>query len=372
QATGMIGPVAVRIGDTVDQHASRQTTPESLDVQRLLRQMVAAGVETAIIEATSHGLDLHRLDHVLFNVGAVTNITHEHLEHHKTITAYRRAKAILFERVAAAGGTAVINTDDEGAKEMLAYTHGADVLTYAIDAGSRNANLTASHIASDRQGSRFEIRLGDQSAHVSLPLIGRFNIANALCATGICLALNMPLPDIAAHLGAVPHIPGRMAPVNAGQPFLVIVDYAHTPESLTKVLELLRALNPTGRIITVFGSAGERDTEKRPRQGYAAATLADIVVVTDEDPRHEDSNQIIGQIAAGARHGGARDGESLYEIPDRVTAIHHAIALAKPGDQVLLAGKGHEGSIIVGTEKRPWDETAVALTALRSLGWDDR
>ena len=369
RTTGMIGTVAVRVGDTVDLHASRQTTPESLDVQRYLRQMVLAGVETAVIEATSHGLDLHRLDHVRFQVGGVTNITHEHLEHHKTIAAYRRAKAILFERVADVGGAAVINGDDEGAREMLGYTRGARVTTYGIE--SQDADLAAIEIATGRKGSNFAIRTGARQEPVSLPLIGRFNIANALCAAGICLALDVPLAEIAEHLAHVPPIPGRLAPVVAGQPFSVLVDYAHTPESLAKVLALLRDLNPAGRTIVVFGSAGERDTEKRPRQGFAAATLADIVVITDEDPRNEDRVKIIADIAAGARAGGGREGETLFTIPDRDEAIYHALSLAAAGDQVLLAGKGHEGSIIVGLEKKPWDEAGAALAALHALGWSD-
>lgn len=366
--TGMIGTVAVRIGDFVDEHASRQTTPESLDVQRLLRQMVEAGVDTAILEATSHGLDLHRLDQVRFAVGAVTNITHEHLEHHKTIAAYRRAKGILFERVAEVGGVAVVNADDEGAREMIPYAAGARVMTYSTE--TCDAGIVASAIDSNRDGSNFVLEFEGQREPVRLPLIGRFNLANALCAVGVSLALKVPLAEIASRLSNVPAVPGRMAPLVMGQPFSVVIDYAHTPESLAKVLELLRSLEPDGRIITVFGSAGERDTTKRPIQGRVAAELGDVVVVTDEDPRHEDPRQIIAEIAAGARAGGARDGETLFEIVDRAEAIRHALSLAKPGDQVLLAGKGHEKSIITGHEKRPWDEAAVARDALCDLGWD--
>lgn len=366
--TGLIGTVAVRIGDVVDEHASRQTTPESLDVQRLLRQMVEAGVGTAILEATSHGLDLHRLDHVRFSVGAVTNITREHLDHHKTIVAYRRAKGILFERVAEADGVAVVNADDVGARDMISYAAGARVMTYSSE--TRDATIVASTIESNRNGSNFVLEFDGQREPVWLPLIGRFNVANALCAVGVCLALSMPLPEIARNLPGIPAVPGRMAPVVMGQPFSVVIDYAHTPESLAKVLELLRGLEPEGRIITVFGSAGERDTTKRPLQGQVAAELGDVVVVTDEDPRHEDPRQIIAEIAAGARAAGARDGETLFEIIDRAEAIRHALSLARPGDQVVLAGKGHEKSIITGLVKRPWDEAAVARDGLRDLGWD--
>ncbi len=365
--TGLIGTVAVRINDAVDLHASRQTTPESLDIQRYLRLMVDAGVRVAILEATSHGLDLHRLDHVAFDLGAVTNITREHLEHHKTVEAYRRAKGTLFERVGSAAGSAIINLDDDGAREMLRYTSGANILTYGIE--NDQATLRAEEVTSQTDGSTFILRHESECARVQFPLIGSFNIANALCATGVCLALGMSLREIAAGLALVPPVPGRMATVSSGQPFSVIVDYAHTPESLAKVLRLLRQLQGEGRIIAVFGSAGERDTEKRPRQGAIASRLADIVVITTEDPRHEHPDTIIEEIAAGSRAAGGRDGETLFTVTNRDEAIALAISMARPGDQVLLAGKGHESSIIVGTDKTPWDEAGSARAALARLGW---
>ena len=360
--TGMIGTVAIRIGDVVDHHASRQTTPESLDVQRYLREMVDTGVEWAILEATSHGLDLHRLDETRFVIGAVTNITHEHLEHHGTVEAYRRAKGLLFERVAAARGTAVINADDPGAMEMVSFASGASLLRYS--ASGRRAELAAEHVALRPTGSRFEVTDGEVRQAVNLPLLGGFNVENALCAAAVARVAGLPWDAIIEGLEGVEPIPGRLVRIDAGQPFSVIVDYAHTPESLAKVLRLLRELHPTGQLIVVSGSAGERDVQKRPLQGSVCARLANYSLFTSEDPRFEDADAIIQQIAAGAVAAGGREVVTFEMITDRREAIRRAIELARPGDCVLLAGKGHEGSMIWGREKRPWNEAETAMELL--------
>jgi UDP-N-acetylmuramoyl-L-alanyl-D-glutamate--2,6-diaminopimelate ligase len=197
-------------------------------------------------------------------------------------------------------------------------------------------------------------------AECTLPLIGEFNIANALCAASVALAAGVDLGAINAALATAPAIPGRMVRVEAGQPFRVVVDYAHTPDAIEKVLTLLRDLHPSGRLIAVFGSAGERDVDKRPLQGAVAARLADFTIVTSEDPRFEDPDGIIAQIAAGAEAAGAEVGKTLFCRTDRRDAIRLALDLARPGDCVLLAGKGHETSIIWGREKLPWDEAGVA------------
>jgi UDP-N-acetylmuramoyl-L-alanyl-D-glutamate--2,6-diaminopimelate ligase len=366
--TGMIGTVAVRIGDVEDRHATRQTTPESADIQRLLRAMVEAGVEWAILEATSHGLAMHRLDGVRFRIGAVTNITHEHLEFHGTIENYWRAKGTLFARVAEAGGRAVVNIDDEGAASVLAYCAGAKVLRYSL-AGAP-AELRASEIESDRRGSRFWLSTpSGERVRVELPLLGRFNVENATCAAGVALAAGIPLAVVADALARAEPAPGRMAFIDAGQPFGVVVDYAHTPASLAKALDLLRSLHRDGRLIVVFGSAGERDIEKRAIQGGVAARLADLVVVTSEDPRYEDADAIIDQIVGGALAAGGREGDSVFRETDRREAIALACGFARPGDCVLLAGKGHEGSIIWGGEKLPWNEAEVARDVLGEMGY---
>ena len=366
--TGMVGTVAVRIDGKDDLHSSRQTTPESSDIQRYLRLMVEAATDVGILEATSHGLAMHRLDHVAFRVGAVTNITHEHLDYHGSIEAYRRAKAMLIERVAAGGGTVVINADDAGALAMLPFAAGAKVTTYSM--AGRSADIQARDLDMDGQGSRFMLHVaGIGQKRTTLPYLGDFNVANALCAAGTALAAGVDLDTVAAALSTAPPVPGRMAAVEAGQPFAVVVDYAHTPDALQKVLVLLRGLYPAGRLISVFGSAGERDVEKRPLQGAVSARLADISVITSEDPRFEDADAIIAEIACGAREAGAIQGQTLFMRTDRRDAIQLAFELARPGDCVLLAGKGHEGSIIQGRQKRSWDEASVAHELLEEIGY---
>jgi UDP-N-acetylmuramoyl-L-alanyl-D-glutamate--2,6-diaminopimelate ligase len=200
-------------------------------------------------------------------------------------------------------------------------------------------------------------------------MVGSYNIANALCAAGLALSVGVPIESIVAALGRAPDVPGRMERIDLGQPFSVIVDYAHTPESLSKVLTLLRGLNPGGRLIVVSGSAGERDVTKRPLQGAVCARLADFNVFTTEDPRTEDPDRIIADIAAGAESEGARLGQDFVAITDRLDAIRHAVREARAGDAVLLAGKGHERSIIWGLEKQPWDEPGAARQALMELGY---
>jgi UDP-N-acetylmuramoyl-L-alanyl-D-glutamate--2,6-diaminopimelate ligase len=367
KVTGVIGTVSVKIADEVVQHETRQTTPESLEIQRLLRQMVDAGVDYAVLEATSHGLALHRLDDVEFSIGAVTNITHEHLEFHKTIAAYRAAKALLFDQISKNGGSAIVNLDDDGAREMLPHAAGARILTYSCR--DSTSDIYASDIRIGVDGTRFDVTFQGETLAFESPLIGQFNVENALAATGIALAAGIDLGSIATGLAGAPPIPGRMERVDEGQPFSVIVDYAHTPESLQKLLTLLRELSPGSRIIAVSGSAGERDVSKRALQGGVSARLADFSIFTNEDPRFEDAASIIDQIAQGAIAAGAKPGESFLAIVERADAIAAAIERARPGDIVLLAGKGHERSIIWNGEKIPWDEPAMAAQALRSAGY---
>jgi UDP-N-acetylmuramoyl-L-alanyl-D-glutamate--2,6-diaminopimelate ligase len=361
--TGMIGTVAIRIGDREELHPSRQTTPESSDIQRYLRQMVNASATWAVLEATSHGLAMHRLDHVRFDIAAVTNITREHLDFHKSVENYRRAKATLLQRAAAESGVAIVNADDPGSRAIENFASGATVIRYS--ASGRNAEVRALDVRSSETGSQFILdAAGRGSSECTLPLIGEFNVANALCAAAIALAAGIELGAISAALATAPAVPGRMARVDAGQPFTVVVDYAHTPGAMENVLTLLRRLHPSGRLIVVFGSAGERDVEKRPLQGAVAARLADFSIVTSEDPRFEDPDMIIAQIAAGAEAAGAEPGRTLFCRTDRRDAIRLAIELASPGDCVLLAGKGHEASIIWGREKLPWDEAGAARELL--------
>ena len=365
--TGMIGTVGITIGHKRSDELPHQTTPESNLVQGYLRELVEAGGDTAVIEATSHGLAMHRLDGVAFDIAGVTNITREHLEYHGTVEQYRAAKAILLQRVAVRGGVVVLNADDEGAMAVLSSATGAEVVRYSM--AGRDARIAARNVHLGIDGTTFDVVVDGQSTSVALPLIGDFNVANALCALGVCCAASVPIRDAAAALASAPGVPGRLNRVSEGQPFAVVVDYAHTPESLRKVLALLRQLGSGGRLIVVSGSAGERDTGKRPLQGAVCAGIADISVFTNEDPRHEDAGQIIAEIEGGALAAGGIAGDTVFSITDRREAIAKAMSLAAPGDTVLLAGKGHERSIIVGGEHMPWDEAGVARDALHSLGF---
>jgi UDP-N-acetylmuramoyl-L-alanyl-D-glutamate--2,6-diaminopimelate ligase len=300
---------------------------------------------------------------VRFEIAAVTNITQEHLDFHGTIENYRRAKATLLERVAADSGVAVLNADDAGSRAIEHFASGATIIRYS--ATGVDAEVRALDVHSTEAGSRFVLDAGMRGiAECALPLIGKFNVSNALCAAGVALAAGVELEAITAALATAPAVPGRMASVDAGQPFSVVVDYAHTPGAIEKVLTLLRGLHPSGKLIVVFGSAGDRDVEKRPLQGAVAARLADLSIVTSEDPRFEDPDAIIAQIAAGAEAAGAEPGKTLFCRTDRRDAIRLALDLANPGDCVLLAGKGHEASIIWGREKLPWDEAGVARELL--------
>lgn len=365
--TGLIGTIGISIGDGTEYHLPHQTTPESNLVQRYLREMVDRKTEVAILEATSHGLHMHRLDGTRFTIAGVTNITREHLEYHKTIEQYRLAKAILIRRVAAAGGVVVLNADDEGARSMAEFAAGASIRWYSTLGAS--ADIVARNVVVGSNGSSFNLAVDGAEWQVSLPMLGEFNVANALCAIGVSLAAGVDPDVILGALRSASGVPGRMNRVSAGQPFNVVVDYAHTPESLKKILQLLRDLHRGHRVVVVSGSAGERDPGKRTMQGAVTATFADISIITSEDPRNEDADAIIREIAGGAREAGGVDGVSLHEITDRREAIRLALSLAEPGDCVLLAGKGHETSMIWGFEHRPWNEAGIALEELAGLGY---
>jgi UDP-N-acetylmuramoyl-L-alanyl-D-glutamate--2,6-diaminopimelate ligase len=360
--TGLIGTVGIRVGPDVAYTLPHQTTPESNLIQGFLREMVERGVTHAILEATSHGLAMHRLDTVRFRIAGVTNMTHEHLEYHGTVERYWRAKAMLVERVAAEHGVVVINADDRGAMSAMPYATGAEVMR--TSSCGNPAEITASELDIRADGTSFTVSVGGERARVAMPLIGSFNVDNALIAIGIGLAAGLALPGIAASLRTASGVPGRMQVIDEGQPFGVVVDYAHTPESLRKILALLRSIQ-RGRIIVVSGSAGERDPGKRPLQGRVCAEGADISIFTNEDPRNEDPGQIIDAIALGAIQHGGIERETVHRIVDRREAIAHAFALANPGDMVLLAGKGHEQSIIIGYDHTPWDEATVARDLIR-------
>ncbi|MGA7670599.1 MAG: UDP-N-acetylmuramoyl-L-alanyl-D-glutamate--2,6-diaminopimelate ligase [Nitrolancea sp.] len=369
--TGMIGTVSVRIADVITDHDTRQTTPESLEIQQLLSQMREASVDWAILEATSHGLELHRLDTCPFDIGVVTNITHEHLDFHGTVEAYRRAKARLLESVADRPDRSyphgiVLNSDDDGARSIADFAGNEPLLWFSMQ--DQDADLAASNVRVSTAGTSFSLEFGGETRQVRLNLIGEYNVANALAAAGAAKIAGLDLETIVDGLESLRSVPGRLARVDEGQPFNVFVDYAHTPDSIEKTIRLLRSLN-SGRIIAVFGSAGERDRAKRAVQGAVAARLADFAVFTSEDPRFEDPDVIIDQIARGAIEAGAREEFDFVRRENRQQAIETAFEAAGPGDVVLLAGKGHEQCIIYGSERRPWDEASAARAALQIRGF---
>jgi UDP-N-acetylmuramoyl-L-alanyl-D-glutamate--2,6-diaminopimelate ligase len=357
---GLVGTVDVRVGDQQTASTSRTTTPEALELQRLLAEMVEAGNDSVVIEATSHGLAQGRVRNCRFVVAVVTTITSEHLEFHGTVKAYRAAKAILVEEAP----VAVLNRDDDNFEFLRARATGA-VISYGIDA---EADLRASALDLGPHGSRFHVTGPRWAGPVTIQLPGRFNVSNALAALGLAEAEGLDPEQAAEALSQVRGVPGRMERIDLGQPFGVIVDYAHTADSLGKVLRELRPLT-AGRLIVVFGSAGDRDRTKRLTMGRVAGELADLVVITDEDPRSEAPWEINEEIARGAREAGARDRETLWIIDDRRAAIAHALRMAEAGDMVLLAGKGHEPSIIYGDDRRWWDEREVARQELRAIGF---
>lgn len=367
--SGRLGTVDFKIGDQVWPNDSRQSTLEAVEVQSLLRRMADAGVGYAVVESTSHGLALDRVYGCEYDVGVFTNLTSDHLEFHGTVEQYFRDKARLFELVGRSidkgiPKRAVLNADDPRYHQLRGYC------TYPIISyGRRNpADLTAIDSVVTASGIRMRVGWHGEEYPVALRLTGDFNVENALAALGAALAIGVEPERAAAALATLEGPPGRLQRVDAGQPFGVIVDYAHTPDSLRKVLGILRPLTER-RLTVVFGCAGERDTLKRPVMGEIAGELADFIVLTDEDPRLEDPNAIIDAIAAGVEAAGRRLGPDYLKIPDRTEAVAEAIRRAGPGDLVLLAGKGHEGSIIYADGKRPWDERGAAVAALAARGY---
>ncbi len=382
-AAGLVGTVETKIGSLREANPGHVTTPEAPELQAALRAMVEAGDGAAVVETTSHGLALERVAGIRYDVAILTNLSHEHLELHGSFEAYRAAKLRLFERLevssanppkALPGGpwsrTGIVNIDDPAAPLFAAAAEraGARVLRYGTDPA---AEVRASEVSEDAHSLRVRVTTPRGEGRLELRLAGRFNVHNALAAVALGEALELDPAAVRAGLESVEGVPGRMERIELGQPFGVIVDYAHSPAALEKVLSLLAPLAAArgGGLIAVFGSAGERDTGKRSMMGRIAGERCRLVVVTDEDPRGEDREAILEEIAAGAEAAGRRRGTDLLAIADRQEAIRAAFERARAGDMVLLAGKGHERSIIMADGPHPWDERAAALTALASLGY---
>jgi len=377
--TGLISTVATRIGGLQEAKAEHATTPDAPELQATLQAMVNAGDEAAVIETTSHALALQRVADIPYDAAIFTNLSHEHLDLHGTYEAYRDAKLRLF---AALGETmpketdrpkvGIVNRDDPEAPAFEAATRAAGAMLLGYGLGP-TADVRASDVTDDPAtgGPRFRAQTPAWSGEINLALNGRFNVSNALAALALGVGWDLDLNLVAAGLGGVTGVTGRMERVNRGQPFDVVIDYAHSPNGLTTVLDLLGPVAAArgGGLIAVFGSAGERDREKRPLMGRIAGERSRLVIVTDEDPRGEDRHAILEAIAAGAEATGKRRGRDLELIADRTDAIRTAFARAQPGDTVLLAGKGHERDILGPAGPEPWDERDVAESALAELGY---
>ena len=350
--TGIIGTVETRIGN--ERVPATRTTPESSEVQALLARMRDAGVTAVSMEVSSHAIDLHRVDAVAFAAVGFTNLTQDHLDYHETISQYAAVKKRLFTDFSVSAR--VIDTDDEFGAGM------AKEFTDAITVGRRDGvTVRASEESPSPDGTCFILVTGAEQMPVRLPLSGGYNVNNALMAAGCALSSGIPLTTVVAGLEAAPQVPGRLERIDEGQRFAVLVDYAHTPDSLDKASAAVKRIT-SGRTIVVFGCGGDRDPSKRPLMAAAAARHADLAIITSDNPRSEDPASIISQIEPGLAGTAAS-----YEIVlDRQRAILRALELAQPGDSVLIAGKGHENYQIFADKTIHFDDREVAREGLRS------
>jgi UDP-N-acetylmuramyl-tripeptide synthetase/UDP-N-acetylmuramoyl-tripeptide--D-alanyl-D-alanine ligase len=359
---GLLGTVKSVIGG-VEEEVVR-TTPEAIDLQAAFGRMLAAGDAACAMEVSSHALALHRADAIHFDVAVFTNLTPEHLDFHADMEEYFAAKRTLFDRCPCAA----VNLDDEWGKRLTREVRLSGV-TYSA-AGEAAADFRAEDVSFDARGSRFRLRTHEGETHdVSIPLPGEFNVANALAAISAAHVLGVDTATAVAALAGAERAPGRFEPITEGQPFAVLVDYAHTSDSLANVLRAARRLT-SARLICVFGCGGDRDREKRPQMGAIAAELADLAIVTSDNPRSEDPLAIIEEIVAGIPGGAGAGGEGgeVRVEPDRRAAIAAGVAAACPGDTVVIAGKGHEqGQELAGGRKIPFDDREVAREELRGL-----
>ncbi len=362
RTTGLIGTIETRVGERVE--AGVRTTPESVDLQKLFAEMRAAGVDSVSMEVTSHALVLHRVEGTRFRSAAFTNLSQDHLDFHAGMEDYFQAKRSLFlpERLE----RGAVNVDDDHGRR-LKDSATVPIIGFGIAEG---AEVRADTISFDPTGSRFTVHTPKGEMQVQTSLIGGFNVYNCLAATAAALQAGIGLEAIEGGLRSLETVPGRFEVVDQGQPFAVVVDYAHTPDSLDNVLRAARGATREGRVICVFGCGGDRDRGKRPLMGAVAARLADLVIVTSDNPRSEDPHAIIDQILEGVIAERA-DGPDVVTA-DRAEAIREAVSLARPGDVVVVAGKGHETGQRFSDHTVPFDDRDVSRSALADLGWNGR
>jgi UDP-N-acetylmuramoyl-L-alanyl-D-glutamate--2,6-diaminopimelate ligase len=354
---GILGTVGYRIGDEVRE--ATRTTPEAPEVQALLREMVEKQCGACAMEVSSHALSLRRVAGMTFAAGIFTNLTRDHLDFHADMDDYFRAKRRLFEMLPR-DAPSLINLDDPRGASLI--DAGGRPVTYAI---GRAADVTPGPLSFSLDGLSFDVRTPRGTLHATSKLVGRPNVFNILAAVSAATALDIPLDAIEQGLRSLDGVPGRFQVVSdAKDEVTVVVDYAHTDDALRNLLETARPLAP-GRLITVFGCGGDRDRTKRPLMGAVAGRLSDLIVITSDNPRSEDPNRIIEEVQRGITPDTRRDRtQGLLTIVDRAAAIAKAIEVARPGDVVLVAGKGHEKYQVIGDRTLPFDDVAVAREAL--------
>lgn len=363
---GVIGTVERRFAGQSQPMA--RTTPEALELQRYLAEMRDAGTDYCAMEVSSHALEQGRVKGCRFRTAVFTNLTQDHLDYHGSMERYAQAKGLLFSRLGNEYGTeegerayAVLNADDAASETFAAMT-AAEVITYGVDSP---ADVRATNIRITAHGTSFHVETFRGEADITLRMAGKFNVYNALAAIAAALLEHVDLSQIKASLEALPGVPGRVEAVQAGQPFAVIVDYAHTPDGLENVLKAVKEF-AVGKVICVFGCGGDRDRTKRPIMGQISARYADYSLVTSDNPRSEDPQRILADIEAGLQADSVS--ADRYElVEDRRAAIQKAVEMASPDDVVLIAGKGHETYQTIGGVNYDFDDRVVAKEAIRSL-----
>lgn len=367
EKAGLLSTVNIDTGSGLKPNPFRQSTPESPHIQRILREMADNGNRFAVVEATSHGLSpkTGRLSEVDFDVAVLTNVTHEHIEFHGSHEQYRMDKSNLFRAIAKKAETensfGVINADDDWVEFFLDASGMSPVFTFSLK--DPEADLYVSQYSCDPTGTDFTLVIPGETRESRINLPGLFNVENVMAALLVVSELLDCSPlELAEHIPLLLGVKGRMTRINAGQSYHVLVDYAHTPGSFEKLLPSLKE-NTEGRLIVVFGSAGERDTDKRMEQGEIADEYCDLIILTDEDPRGEDRMAILRDIAEGI--SSKEEGKTLFLIPDREEAIRKAVELAREGDMLVTLGKSHETSIIQADGPTPWDEIEVVTRILK-------
>jgi UDP-N-acetylmuramoyl-L-alanyl-D-glutamate--2,6-diaminopimelate ligase len=353
--TGLLGTVTYMVGD--EEVSASRTTPEAPDVQRMFRLMVDRGCAACVMEVSSHALALKRVDGTRFAAAVFTNLTRDHLDYHRNMESYFAAKRRLFEMLPGRA-PGVINLDDPRGDALMRAT--SNPITYAI---SKPADITPGPLSLTWEGLQFDVRTPRGQVHVRSRLVGRPNVSNILAAVSTATALDIPVAAIEKGLAELEGVPGRFQMVSdARDNIAVVVDYAHTDDALKNLLETARPLAQS-RVITVFGCGGDRDRTKRPLMGAVASRLSDVVIVTSDNPRGEDPARIIEEIKLGIQIA-EREAGTFFAIVDRLEAIEQALKMAEPGDLVLLAGKGHEKTQVIGNQELPFDEVEIARVAL--------